>query len=523
MVTGFEDAAAVVSPAGSRPAGGRMLAWGAAAVVLMAAFAAVSLTDADPDLWGHVLFGRATLEHGLERVDPYSFTADGRPWINHEWASEVVMAATWQLAGDRGLLVGKIAVGVVTVMLLAAVARLRLRVPLAEALVLPVVAWAMSPGYLHRPQVLSFLFFAVVLWIVHAHDAGIRRAVWALPLVMALWPNLHGGFLMGGAAVAVAVIVRSVQSAVRPGSGRELVGLWIASGVSAVATLCTPYGWELHRFLLGSLSEARPIGEWAPLNLFDGRFPAVTLLAAACVVVGLARRHHMRWWETILVAVMFVATLRHQRHAPFFAMAAAPFLVTGLGAMLRGRVLPGLAAPGRGGLRRLVIASLAMMAVVWAATAGTRIAATGGHIGVDPSEFPVDAVRFMTRADLTGRLVLPFEWGEYAIWYLWPACRVSVDGRFRTVYPEEVLRRHYAAHADPGRWPQLAEGLLGDVLLAPRDSAVERTLAPGWVTVYADRTALLSVRRGGENDRALERIAAGDVTRPDPVPDPTFP
>jgi len=499
------------------------LAWAAAAVVVAATLAAVALTDADPDLWGHVLFGRATLEHGLERADPYSFTAAGRPWINHEWASEVVMAATWERAGDRGLLFGKIAIGLVTVMLLAAAARLRVGAPVVEAVVLPVVAWAMSPGYLHRPQVLSFLLFAVVLWILHADDIGVRRAVWGLPVVMALWPNLHGGFLMGGVAVAVAVVVRTAEAAVRRVRGRGLVGLWIAAAAAAVATLCTPYGWQLHRFLLGSLSVPRPIGEWAPLDLFDGSFPAVTLLAAACAAVAVARWHQVRWWEVVLIAVLLAATLRHQRHAPFFAMATAPFLVKGLAEILRGNLLARPDRPAAGRLRGLVAVALGVAAAIWGATATVRIAAAGAHIGVDPAEFPVDAVRAIRNADLGGRLVLPFEWGEYAIWHLWPACRVSVDGRFRTVYPEDVLERHYAAHADPSRWPSLAEDLDGDLLLAPRDTAVERAMKPGWAVVYADRTALVAVRRTAGNDAAIARLAAGGAPRPAPVDRPTFP
>jgi hypothetical protein len=502
---------------------GRAVAWAAAAVVLAAALAAVSLTDADPDLWGHVLFGRATLEHGLERVDPYSFTAQGRRWVNHEWAAEVLMAATWELTGDRGLLIGKISVGVVTVMLLAAAARLRSRSALIEATVVPVAAWAMSPGYLHRPQVLSFLLFAVVLWILHAHDTGRRRAVWALPLVMAVWPNLHGGFLMGGAAVAVAVTVRSVVAVARPAERRGLVGLWIAAALAAVATLCTPYGWQLHRFLFGSLSVPRPIGEWAPLDLFDGSFPAVTLLVVACAVVAAARWRGVRWWEAILIALLLVATLRHQRHAPFFAMAATPFLVTGFVEMLRSNLLGRLARPASGRLRGLVATALCVVALAWAGTAVARVAVTGGRIGVDPVEFPVDAVRFVHRAELTGRLVLPFEWGEYAIWHLWPACRVSVDGRFRTVYPEEILEAHYAAHVDTARWPALAEDLDGDLLLAPRDTAVERAVGSGWTVVYADRTALVAARRGVGNDDAIADIASGRVARPDVVAHPTFP
>ena len=521
----------MTSPPGAKPTTefrdgsgrGRVVAWTAAAVVLAAALAAVALTDADPDLWGHVLFGRATLEHGLERTDPYSFTAEGHRWINHEWASEVLMAATWELTGDRGLLFGKIAVGVVTVMLLAGAARLRGGAPVVAAVVLPVVAWAMSPGYLHRPQVLSFLLFAVVLWILHADDAGVRRVVWVLPLVMAVWPNLHGGFLMGGVAVAIAVVVRTVEAVVRPARRRGLVGLWITAAAAAVATLCTPYGWQLHRFLLGSLSVPRPIGEWAPLDLFDGSFPAVTLLTGACAVMVVVRWRRARGWEVVLIAVLLAATLRHQRHAPFFAMATAPFLVTGLSEILRGNLLARLDRPAAGVLRGLVTVVLLVAAVTWGATAAVRIASTGAHIGVDPVEFPVDAVRFIERAGLAGRLVLPFEWGEYAIWHLWPTCRVSVDGRFRTVYPEDVLERHYAAHADPSRWPSLAEDLDGDLLLAPRDTAVERAMDVGWVVVFADRTALVAVRRDGDNDGALARIAAGGVVRPGPVDRPTFP
>ncbi len=502
---------------------GRAVAWAAAALVVAATLAAVSLTDADPDLWGHVLFGRATLDHGLERADPYSFTAEGRRWINHEWASEVLMAATWERAGDRGLLLGKIAVGLATVLLLAAAARRRATAPVVEAVVLPVVAWAMSPGYLHRPQVLSFLLFAVVLWILHADDARHRRAVWALPPVMAVWANMHGGFLMGGLAVAVAVVVRTAEAVVRPARRRGLAGLWIAAAVAAIATLCTPYGWQLHRFLLGSLSVPRPIGEWAPLDLFDGRFPAVTLLAAACVVVTAVRWRQARWWEVVLIAVLLVATLRHQRHAPFFAMATAPFLVTGLAEILRGPFLERLDRPASRPLRGLVAVVLIVVGVIWGATAAIRIAATGAHIGVDPAEFPVDAVQVIQNADLAGRLVLPFEWGEYAIWHLWPACRVSVDGRFRTVYPEHILELHYAAHADPSRWPSLAGDLDGDLLLAPRDTAVERAVDPGWVVVHTDRTALVAVRRQAGNDAAIARLAAGEVARPAPAHRPTFP
>src|SRR4026209_2012184 len=76
--------------------------------VLALALAVFSYTQADPDLWGHVLFGRDTAVSGaVARVDPYSFASD-RPWINHEWLAEVATYEAWIHGGSLGLVTLKI-------------------------------------------------------------------------------------------------------------------------------------------------------------------------------------------------------------------------------------------------------------------------------------------------------------------------------------------------------------------------------------------------------------------------------
>jgi hypothetical protein len=48
--------------------------------------------EADNDLWGHVFFGRTILAtRMIPRVDAFAYTAAGRPWVDHEWLSQVVM------------------------------------------------------------------------------------------------------------------------------------------------------------------------------------------------------------------------------------------------------------------------------------------------------------------------------------------------------------------------------------------------------------------------------------------------
>jgi hypothetical protein len=50
------------------------------ALILFAIVIADARQLSDPDLWGHVLWGRELLAHGsLPRVNPYSYSAPGCP------------------------------------------------------------------------------------------------------------------------------------------------------------------------------------------------------------------------------------------------------------------------------------------------------------------------------------------------------------------------------------------------------------------------------------------------------------
>src|SRR5215472_13567063 len=57
------------------------------------------------DIWWHMLNARHLLQHhAFTRVDMYSFTAAGSPWLDHEWLSEIVFYLGYNSFGLRGLL-----------------------------------------------------------------------------------------------------------------------------------------------------------------------------------------------------------------------------------------------------------------------------------------------------------------------------------------------------------------------------------------------------------------------------------
>ena len=64
-----------------------------------------TVTIADPDLWGHTLYGIRALEADVlvEHTDPFCYTEPGATWINHEWFSEDTFGWLWLRFGNTGL------------------------------------------------------------------------------------------------------------------------------------------------------------------------------------------------------------------------------------------------------------------------------------------------------------------------------------------------------------------------------------------------------------------------------------
>ena len=154
-----------------------------------------------------------------------------------------------------------------------------------------------------------------------------------------------------------------------------------------------------------------------------------------------------------------------------------------------------------------------------------RYLGTSFRIFVDPETYPVQAVRFMKTNNIKGNLLVPFEWGEYAIWKLYPDCKVSIDGRFRTVYPETVIRDHFIAADDREGWKALIQKYPSDILLA-RQLPFFRDLIKDqaeWVYVYSDSLAIVFIRNTVKNLKMLKQFRSGGYRYPKSAPSIYFP
>ncbi|MGA7806326.1 MAG: hypothetical protein WCB02_17130, partial [Bradyrhizobium sp.] len=177
---------------------------GAFVYALLLAFGNQLLND--PDTLWQVTVGQWILDHhAVPETDIYSFTMRGEPWISTQWLAQLIYAKAYALAGWNGPVVVAASASAATFALLAH--SLNRRLGDSATLVLVALALALTaPHLLARAHVLAMP--VMLLWIGGLIDAADRREAPSLVLLpaIALWANLHGGFVFGLFFVAPAAL-----------------------------------------------------------------------------------------------------------------------------------------------------------------------------------------------------------------------------------------------------------------------------------------------------------------------------
>jgi hypothetical protein len=142
------------------------------------------------------------------------------------------------------------------------------------------------------------------------------------------------------------------------------------------------------------------------------------------------------------------------------------------------------------------------------------------RIVVSPFDFPTQAADFLARNQIRGNLVVPFDWGEYFIWKLYPAGRVSIDGRYTTAYPLEVIRDSWAWMEGSDDWRRLLDLHPSEIAITHRRHPITGLLRsdPEWVYIYSDPIAFVFVRKVPGQESLLKKFREGKLVAAQPPP-----
>ena len=271
--------------------------------VALPVVAAVIANMSSVDLTYHLRAGDEILSSGaIPRVDTWTYTAPGAPWVDQQWGAQVVLEAAYRLGGWTGLVLLRAVLVAVIFGSVFAIARWRGLCGRASAL-LTLAAFAVSAVALAmRPQLIGMAMFAVVLLLVVDRRAHPRR-LWLVPVIVAIWANVHGSFFLGPVVLGLAWL-EDVHDG-DPGARRVL-----AVTAISVATACiNPFGPAVWGYAIGLSTNplvTQRISEWAPTSLRT--IPGILFFgSAAAIVVLLARRGDRTAWPTLAwLGVFFV-------------------------------------------------------------------------------------------------------------------------------------------------------------------------------------------------------------------------
>lgn len=459
--------------------------------------------EQDPDFWWHIRIGRWMVEHGqLPAHDIFTFTVPNHVWTDHEYLTEILM---WLVYSGLGLPVLAIAFGLITwagFWLIYLQVRRQPFVIVGVGLALAAIAGA--PIWGPRAQMITFALSCLELFWLQAYLSGRSRAVQFFPLVMVLWANLHGGWVIGFGWLGVALVAEIggwIWEPSNPAHRMHVRFLAIVTAASVVAVAATPHFLALFPYPFqteGSVAQQRLIVEWFSPDFHQTYlrpFEAMVLLLLA----GFALRRPSLY-ELLLSVLALGLALQSVRNIALFVAAATPVLINTYSeawkVVARARNWKADLPP-----RRVFAVMTAIALLVIACLTGLRVAGSlspSHQQSLDASSYPIGAADWLAAHPEVGtRMYNQYGWGGYLAYRFYPEAnrQVFIFGEAELM-GDPLLNDYEDVQTLRPDWQQVLDRYRVDYIVYNRGEPLANVLAldPRWKLVYEDSVAVIYVR-----------------------------
>jgi len=450
---------------------------------------------ADSDTWWHLETGQHIIESGsVPRTDIFSHFGieNNLEWIAHGWASAVVLYAAYMAGGYLGVAWVPILAILLTLIILSntlkdAFSTNRL-VAAAWMLCLSITMGFVSVA---RPQIFSYILFALTVHIIASFMKGGGKSIWALPVVSALWVNFHGGsssllFTLLGFAVVFNLLPFSFGRIYsKPLEKAKIKTLLSVLGVSILAALLNPHTYKMLLYPAVNMADSRLLSvilEWQSPNFHSPEGILTFAILSAPLLLLLFSEKKISLYDLMLLGAFGFLTLRSLRQIPYFVMAVTPVVQNHL------FKLDLKEYPFRWKLN--LTASIILILFFLANT--VRVLTP---LPFDYTDYPYEALETI-KEHRPERMLNSYNWGGFLIWKLnHEGIFPFIDGRadiFSRFTFDDYMKLH---NASPG-WEEIFDKYNFDAVLFETDSHLVRflLLSGEWRAAFADDKSTFLIR-----------------------------
>jgi hypothetical protein len=437
-----------------------------------------------------------------------SFTFAGHSWTDHEWLSELLLYGLYSLAGLWGTIVFFAFVICAAFGLVYARMACTGSNKILALFVLSAAFAASSSTWGARPQMLTLLFLAAYALLLDRYvSTRDHRLLWIFPLLMLVWANAHGGWVLGLAYMTIVLAGEWLNTKTNHEgalAGGDLRALGFVTVLTYLAVLVNPTG--IHEALyplvwIAPTAYSNVLTEWVSTDFHQPVFMVFEALLLSMVAAIFVSRPRINWTHLFLIGAFTYLALSEGRNVAIWCVAISPLLVVYLQ-----KALGALSAnSGERRLRKPVSRRAQLVLnVSLLALAGLAYPFEAFHFVNQPAlsrsettNFPLGATTYMAGHSLPSRTFAAYAWGGYLLWRLYPRYQDFIDGRANTLFDTRVLGDYLAAETGQRQWRHVMDEYHVGNVLVPPTAPLAQLLAQdsAWRLDYHDRTAVLYTRK----------------------------
>jgi hypothetical protein len=457
------------------------------------------------DLGWHLAAGDLIRQRGeIPFQDPWAFTLGDKQWFNLSWLWDVIASAVYQHAGFAGIVLLVVACGAIIAGYLT-LCGLRSGASAAAVGIAVFASCLLYPCYESAPNIylgaapnVATMLFAVIFFAQCLR----RRRLLLLPLLMVLWVNLHGGFMLAFPIIAVFAGVALLR--------RDWTGLrnYYFAGIGCFAAIfANPLGWHVYDGVMATLGHfiQADIGEWRPYfhNMeIPGSIPGM-VYALAFVALELRHRRTISVpLEARLLAWLFLVLGLYQfRYIAFFFIFSSVPMALHIDRLLPERlsrfdISGAMLAAGLVGLAALPFAFMQVRPAL-----------------ALPDMLSDEDGRYLQAHASHARVLNHWNAGGLLIFRTHGSVPLFVDGRAATAYPDELLRDYLKLvrwEIDAGAWDAVIKKYKIDAVLWVKGHEQLRQFLigqRGWNEAYSGAYMSLYTAPGGPARASAKQAA----------------
>jgi len=512
-------------------------------IVVTASFFILAIEPiSDIDIWWHLATGRHICQTGsLLNHDPFglagrAISPDREIILNGYWLSQIILYKVFIFSAEQGMVIFRavlISLPIVVTFLYFRIRNISFEVAILASLLL---GWGLVyvPGL--RPNHLTLLlvpiFFILLAAVGFSAEMDEKkqynlRAAILLPPFMLLWANLHGGFLLGVAVLALFIVFESGSILHSGNPKKRLMILWGIIVLAIFSTLLNPNGLNIYMQFIqsqGGLIQQKSSEYLSPFVLakrdilvYWPYFFALFLFIAILFL----NRLKISLTKLAIVSFLFLVSTTAFRYAPFFISGFVVFIFDKYEIRRR-----------ENNTLKVFTAGVTLALIVLLAWQAVRQVSESYRVlsenPVNERRFPEEAVAFLQSHELSGNIFNHFNWGGYLAWHAPGQLVTFIDGRSLNLRLFDAYTRVLWL---PDKTKRILDSNQIDIILVPRLNPFTGELykltdylwqTPEWSFVYHDEVSMVFLRRNAFPNSKLPEIKNRSVIYRDVLKDIAF-